>query len=101
VLGMTPELLARLAPHLSLYNPSDPVLADADPVVARVLQGNGVAPSVGAAPATPPSQETVAEITASVAGPGGTRATRRAVVHIGQAIDGRDWHILAWDPPAR
>jgi len=101
VLGMTPELLARLAPHLSLYNPSDPVLADADPVVARVLQGNAAAPSVGAAPATPPSQETVAEITASVAGPGGTRATRRAVVHIGQAIDGRDWHILAWDPPAR
>ncbi|HEY4043377.1 MAG TPA: hypothetical protein VGM32_16230 [Rhodopila sp.] len=37
VLGMTPELYARLAPHLTVLTDSDPDLSTRDPVVARAL----------------------------------------------------------------
>jgi general secretion pathway protein K len=37
VLGMTPELYARLAPHLTVLTDSDPDLSTRDPVVAQAL----------------------------------------------------------------
>ena len=37
VLGMTPDLFARLAPHLTLLTDGDPDLSTRDPVVARAL----------------------------------------------------------------
>lgn len=37
VLGMTPDLFARLAPHLTVLTDGDPDLSTRDPVVARAL----------------------------------------------------------------
>jgi general secretion pathway protein K len=37
VLGMTPDLLVRLAPHLTVLTDGDPDLSTRDPVVARAL----------------------------------------------------------------
>jgi general secretion pathway protein K len=37
VLGMTPELFAGLAPHLTVFTDGDPDLSTRDPVVARAL----------------------------------------------------------------
>ena len=39
VLGMTPALLGRLRPHLSLFTDSDPGAGTRDPVVARGARG--------------------------------------------------------------
>jgi general secretion pathway protein K len=37
VLGMTPELFARMAPHLTVLTDSDPDMSTRDPLVARAL----------------------------------------------------------------
>jgi general secretion pathway protein K len=37
VLGMTPDLFARMAPHLTVLTEGDPDMSTRDPVVARVL----------------------------------------------------------------
>jgi len=41
VLGMTPELLTMLRPHLTLFTDSDPGASTRDPVVARALAAAG------------------------------------------------------------
>jgi general secretion pathway protein K len=79
VLGMTPELLACLFPHLSLYRDSDPDPNSADPLVLRVLaETMGVPPALSAAPV----DETVVEVSTVAAGPGGARAVRDAVLRM-------------------
>ena len=40
VRGMTPELLARLKPHLTLFTDIDVAPASSDPIVARTLEAN-------------------------------------------------------------
>ena len=53
VLGMTPELWARLEPHLTVLTDGDPDLSTRDPVVARALtDAAGVADDTVAAPQT-------------------------------------------------
>jgi general secretion pathway protein K len=48
VLGMTPDLFARMAPHLTVLTDGDPDLSTHDPVVARALvDAAGVADDVG------------------------------------------------------
>ena len=87
VLGMTPNLLACLAPHLSLYRDSDPDPNAADPLVLRALAETiGTPPPLTAAPV----DETVVEVSVVVTGPGGVRAMRDAVLRIdpGQAGNG-------------
>jgi len=37
VIGMTPDILARIRPHLSLYQPGDPDPAAADPIVTKAM----------------------------------------------------------------
>ena len=95
VLGMTPELLARLTPFLSVYQGGDPDLGFAHPVVAQALadaassgQGTEVASEADAAP--------VVVVTASAALPGGIRFTRQAHVRLGPGARGRAWQILTW-----
>ncbi len=41
VLGMTPDLLARLRPHLTIYTDGDPDAATHDPMVTRALAAAG------------------------------------------------------------
>ena len=95
VLGMTPELLARLTPFLSVYQGGDPDLRFAHPVVAQALadavgraEDMEVASEVGAAP--------VVVVTATAVLPGGVRFVRQAHVRLGSGARGRTWQILTW-----
>ena len=77
VLGMTPGLLACLAPHLSLYRQADPDPNAADPFVLRALSKViGTQPPLSDAPA----DESLVRIDVSSQGPHGARASRQAVL---------------------
>ncbi len=54
VIGMTPSVFDAIRPHLSLFAPAEPNIAQADPVVKAAMTALGQ--SVAAAPA-PASQE--------------------------------------------
>lgn len=95
VLGMTPELLARLRPHLSLYTETDPAPSKADPVVALALQDAGSEMT-----ATNGGTLQIASITAVAQGPDGTHFARRAVIGISGGAADRPWKVLAWTKPA-
>ena len=79
VLGMTPELLGCLAPHLSLYRDTDPDPNAADPLVLRAL-----AETLGAPPpqTDAPIDESVVRVRVEAVGPNGTRATRQAILRL-------------------
>jgi general secretion pathway protein K len=94
VIGMTPEILAAIRPHLTMFGPAEPNPATADPVVARALAqlGEGSAPS----PANqPPPDLLTTRITATARGPGNARVTRLAVVRFGAAL-GRGYDVMFW-----
>ena len=86
---MTPALLAKMRPHLTLFGPAEPNPAGTDPVVraAVALVGQSSGPRLPAEP-TPPDLVT-ARITAVAVGPGNARVTRVAVVRIGAATTER------------
>ncbi len=90
VFGMTPALLAALAPHLTLYSDGDPDPAAADPVVRAALRDAGYGGRADRA-----ALQTV-RITAA-ARRGDARAVRSAVIRIGASSNGRGWRILVWE----
>jgi general secretion pathway protein K len=95
VLGMTPDILALLRPHLTLYGPAEPNPAGSDPTVRAALatvaqSGDGLAP----VDPTPPDIVT-ARITAEAAGPGRARVQRVAIVRVGAALQ-NGYTVLAW-----
>jgi len=95
VLGVTPTVLTALRPHLSLFAPSLPDPAHADPIVAAALVALATAGTPGApAPAAAASQATV-RITAVAEGPGGARVTRGAIVRTGSSLP-QGYAVLAW-----
>ena len=96
VLGMTPDLAARLAPHLSVHQIgiSDPTKAD--PIVARALAQLS-SPTTPTAPGPPMAYRSVT-ITAIAHEPGGGRFTRRAVVRLGPGLP-RGYALLVWAAP--
>jgi general secretion pathway protein K len=91
VLGMTPELVAHLRPHLSLFSRTDPLASTTDPVVAMAVRDTG-----GAGRAAAGGRLQVAAITARAQGPDGARFARRAVIRIGGEVRDRPWKVLAW-----
>jgi general secretion pathway protein K len=96
VLGMTPELLALLRPHLTLYSDSDPDGSTTDPAVAAAL---------GAGARVAPRRNTdegsqVATVHVVVRGPRHTGFSERVVVRT-NALDGiRRHEILLREPVA-
>ena len=71
VLGMTPALFERLAPHLTVFTDGDPDLATRDPVVSRALTD-----AAGVVDDTLRSQDTgdtILRIVATAASPDGAR----------------------------
>jgi general secretion pathway protein K len=94
VAGMTPELLARLAPFLTVYTDGRVDAAQADPLVARVLQAAGAEQRLQA---PDPGGAMVVRIAAHAALPDG-EAWREAVVRIDLSEDdpGASCQILAW-----
>ena len=94
VVGMTPDVLATIRPHLTLYGPSQPSAASADPIVAAALALAGHAAAVPLA-AEPPPDVVTTRITASALGLGNGHAIRRAVVRFGAALP-RGYEVLSW-----
>lgn len=95
VLGMTPELLARLTPFLSVYQTGEPDLRFAHPVVAQaVADATRTGLDAEAAPEADAPQVVV--VTATAVLPGGARFTRQAHVRLGPGTRGRGWQILTW-----
>ncbi|WP_419758752.1 general secretion pathway protein GspK [Acidisoma sp.] len=92
VLGMTPELLAKLAPHLSLYNGDNPNPDDADPVVRHALRDTG---TVGTSGASHPLRVVAVDIV--ISGAGGTEASRQADVQLQSSSSPTGFQILTWE----
>ena len=96
VLGMTPELLGRMMPHLTLHHEGDPNPAAADPVVLAALRE-----ALGTLPATAQRiDETTVAITATALGENNSRFVRRAVVRIGAGRGNASlYEVLSWSAP--
>ena len=97
VLGMTPELLRLLLPHLTLFHEGPPNPAVADPMVRDAMRdagGGAPEPDAGAV------EENVVAIEARAAGPDGSGFVRRAVVRLGQRANGSLYQVLTWDAGA-
>ena len=94
VLGMTPELLARMLPHVTIFHDGEPAYGAADSVVRQAMReatGAGPAESEGA------PEETVIAITARAVGPTGASFVRHAVVRLGLGKEDRLFETLTWD----
>lgn len=91
VLGVTPGLLTRLQPAMSVHSDTDPVAAVAPPLVRQTL-----ADMQGAIPAGRPPPPRTVVVTAEVVG-AGARFTRRAVVRLGLTEKEAPFQILTWE----
>ncbi|WP_158923801.1 type II secretion system protein GspK [Acidisphaera sp. S103] len=106
--GMTDDLLARLAPHLSVLNPTRVVPDAIDPVVAAAFQNAG--PNGGFEVATPPrspplrrpNTQLFVRVTATAVA-GGARFNRVAEVQVFGQSDSTQrpppYRIRAWGSP--
>lgn len=93
VLGMTPALLARISPYLSVFYDGDPDPETASPLVLAALkQAAGQANIGGSGQA---GRRTV-RLTASAAGTAGGRFVRRAVVQLVPDSAARPYRLLDW-----
>jgi general secretion pathway protein K len=99
VIGMTPELLTCLEPHVSVYSLSVPsVQTAADPVVRQALADaypyDAAQPVAAMAP-----QVEVVRITATARAAGGSQFRRVAVVRVAPTEPDDDfaYQILAWE----
>lgn len=95
VLGMTPEILARLRPHLTLHTTTAPDPAAAGPVVAAAL---GLARPPAARPAPPPDASRLVTVHVVARGPGGAAFAERSLVRTNLRPDIRRHEILAREP---
>ena len=90
VIGMTPQLLERLAPHLSVFATGPLQPARADPVLLAAIR------SQGGDSATPPAPATVLNITADAAATDGSRFVRHAIVGLTEDTEKRPFRVLLW-----
>ena len=94
VLGMTPDIVARLRPHVTIYHEGEADPRRADPLVRDVLRAQGASEIA-------PSRDTrageVVNVEVTARSDLGSRAARRAVIRIGAEADQGGWRILAWD----
>jgi general secretion pathway protein K len=95
VLGMSPALLARVAPHLTVYSDADPTTATHDRVVASALSAASGAMNLGdGGGGSGEAVGTTVSVIADVRGPGGTRCVAHAVVRTDPAVRTRGYRIL-------
>ena len=92
VLGMTPDLLARLRPHLTLFTDGDPNAATRDPVVAQALAVTGE--HGGDADAGGGAQ--VVSVTADARGDNAARFAIQVIVRTNGRAEGSRYDILAY-----
>jgi general secretion pathway protein K len=96
VLGMTPELLARLRSHLTLFGPAEPTAAGADPVVAAALAAIPQPAQAGSPVGPAPGDLLTVRIFAEALGPESAHVTRTAIVRIGSTLP-QGYLVLSWD----
>ena len=97
VLGMTPELLARMKPYISLYQEGDVLVAAPGSAGAQALnEARLVNPNAGSPGYTSPNRVILIRATAVN---GSARFTRQLVVRIRDAAQTGDapYQILTWD----
>ena len=92
VLGMTPDLLARLRPHLTVFTDGDPSRATQDPVVALALAAIGQR-----AVEADEAGSGLMSVTADARGPGQARFTLHVIVRINGRPEGARYEILAYE----
>jgi len=92
VLGMTPELLARLRPHLTVFTDSDPPATTHDLVVAEALASAGQRDADAG-----DSGVGLVSVTADARGPDRARFTVHVVVRINGELEGRRYEVLAYE----
>jgi general secretion pathway protein K len=92
VIGMTPGLLARLRPHLTLFTDGDPSAATRDVAVAQALAAVGQHDA-----AAGEGDSGLLAVTADARGVGHARFTLRAVVRTNARPEGRRYDILAYE----
>jgi general secretion pathway protein K len=90
VIGMTPNLLARLKPHLTLFTEADPRTTTHDPIVARALALAGKL-TVEASD----SGDGLVSVTADARGPDHGQFVTRVVARLNMLPQGRRYDILA------
>jgi general secretion pathway protein K len=95
VLGMTPELLARLLPHLSINAPEAPSAVLSDPTVSAALHDAG---ETGGGLDEGDTIGTVS-INATGIGPGGSRFLRHVVITTDDATNRQVFRTLMWEQP--
>ena len=91
VLGMTPDLLARLVPHLSIYNGDNPNPEDADAVVRKALHDVGLGVTAAASRAL---RDVAVDVV--IAGNDGTEASRCADVALKPSSSAAGFKVLTW-----
>lgn len=92
VMGMTPALLARLRPHLTVFTDDDPDMTTRDPFVARALAAIGdTAFGAGA------GGQQVVSITADAHGAAGSRFTACEIVRTNVRPVGRRYDVLDYE----
>ena len=96
VLGMTPSLFDRLAPHLTVFGAGDPDLTMADPVVLRAAASIGETPGTNDAAGSGGGD--TYDITVDERAEG-ARFVRNAVIQLQTAADATPWRILVWSRP--
>ena len=79
VLGMSPDLFARIAPHLTVLTDGDPDMSTRDPVVAKALTDAATGVADASAAARLPA-DSLLRITVTAIGRGATRYSVVAVV---------------------
>lgn len=99
VLGMTPDLVARLAPHMSVHYPGDPVRSAADPLVLGILRGTGTGED-GTPPEGAEDGGVYVQIDATAMRAGGQAFTRRAAAWAGHGARRGRYLVLGWDVAA-
>ena len=93
VLGVTPAILGRVAPFLTVYHDGDVDPAAADPVVLRALEDvYGQMPAPGRA--EPDESVVQVDVTATM---GLARAGREAIIRLGPASGNKLYQVMTWE----
>ena len=92
VIGMTPDIVNRLRPYLSVYVPGPLEVSRAPPLLQAVVQA-----LKGNQPSSPAARPTSVSITADARRSDGSRYIRHAIVQLGSDRAGRAFHVLQWE----
>jgi general secretion pathway protein K len=96
VLGMTPDLLTKLRPHLTIYSMHGPGRATTDPVALAAIMllrtRGGILPFERDA-----SGEQVVQVVATASGAAGAVFTRRAILRLDPGAKDLPCAVLAWE----